>query len=154
MEILDGKDYLPQIDALIIQYAKELERNLDFQGIDKEQGHLDQIYLPPHGRIFAAVSEAGEVKGCAAWKRLSDKRCEMKRLYVRPQCRGCRLGRALAEKVIETAADEGYREMVLDMLGFHMRPAMGLFRSLGFEEIPPYYDNPLPDAIYLSLKLK
>ncbi|MGI6075577.1 MAG: GNAT family N-acetyltransferase [Pyramidobacter sp.] len=153
MEILDGKDYLPQIDALIIEYAAELGRNLDFQGIDKEQGHLDLTYLPPNGRIFAAINDAGEVKGCAAWKRLSDTRCEMKRLYVRPECRGSHFGRALAEKVIETARDAGYREMVLDMLGFHMRPAMGLFRSLGFEEIPPFYDNPLPDAIYLSREL-
>lgn len=154
MKILDGKDYLPQIRQLIIEYTTWLGRDLSFQGLSKELDHLAETYLPPHGKLFAAVDENGSVKGCVAYKKLTDSRCEMKRLYVTPDSRGTKLGRRLAEKIIQTARDDGYSEMVLDTLGFQMRPARELYSSLGFEEIPPYYNNPLPDAIYMALKLK
>jgi ribosomal protein S18 acetylase RimI-like enzyme len=154
VKILDGKDYLPQIRQLIVEYTTWLGRDLSFQGLGEELDHLGDTYLPPHGKLFAAVDEAGSVKGCVAYKRWTDSRCEMKRLYVTPDARGTHLGRTLAEKIIQAAREDGYSEIVLDTLGFQMRPALKLYRSLGFEEIPPYYNNPLPDAIYMSLKLR
>jgi 2-keto-3-deoxy-L-rhamnonate aldolase RhmA len=35
-----------------------------------------------------------------------------------------------------------------------MEAARGLYESLGFEEIPPYYYNPIPGAHYLKVYLK
>ena len=40
-------------------------------------------------------------------------------------------------------------ELTLD----DMEAARGLYASLGFEEIPPYYYNPLPGAHYLKASL-
>ena len=34
-----------------------------------------------------------------------------------------------------------------------MEAARGLYASLGFEEIPPYYYNPIPGAHYLRVDL-
>ena len=34
-----------------------------------------------------------------------------------------------------------------------MTPAIALYRGLGFEEIEPYYANPIPNAAYFELKL-
>lgn len=36
MTIKDGKDYIPQIRDLITEYARQLNRNLSFQNIEKE----------------------------------------------------------------------------------------------------------------------
>jgi GNAT superfamily N-acetyltransferase len=76
----------------------------------------------------------------------------MKRLYLRPQARGHRLGRRLVEDLIEHARDAGYRRMILDTLP-SLRAARALYSLLGFVETPPYYDNPIPGVVFMALDL-
>jgi ribosomal protein S18 acetylase RimI-like enzyme len=75
----------------------------------------------------------------------------MKRLYVRPQFRGLKIGNALVEAVIECARQIGYRSMRLDTLP-KLEAALSLYRSVGFEEIAPYHDYPVR-AIFMELEL-
>ena len=76
----------------------------------------------------------------------------MKRLYVPPRFRGDGLGRRLAEAVIQEARSIGYKKIRLDSLS-SMTEAVGLYRSLGFTEIPSYRHNPLPNVIFMELVL-
>ena len=76
----------------------------------------------------------------------------MKRLYVRRAFRRFGLGRLLAEALIARARSGGYSLMLLDTLD-DMEAARELYTSLGFEEVPPYYYNPIPGAHYLRVAL-
>jgi len=76
----------------------------------------------------------------------------MKRLYVRPAFRRFGLGRQMAQALIDYAVQAGYSSLLLDTLD-EMEAARGLYLSLGFEEIPPYYFNPNPGAHYLKVDL-
>ena len=62
------------------------------------------------------------------------------------------LGRQLAEAALDAARQAGYACVLLDTLD-DMEAARALYEDLGFEEIPPYYHNPIPGAHYLKADL-
>ncbi|MCX8517109.1 MAG: GNAT family N-acetyltransferase, partial [Rhodoferax sp.] len=66
--------------------------------------------------------------------------------------RGLGLGRQLAETILEQARQSGYACVLLDTLD-DMEAARALYDELGFEDIPPYYFNPVAGAHYLKADL-
>jgi ribosomal protein S18 acetylase RimI-like enzyme len=144
---------LPAITQLFRAYAASLPIDLGYQGFDGELAALPGKYAPPTGALLIARDDNGAALGCVAMRPLDESGvCEMKRLYVAPQGRGRGLGRALAQAIIEAARAAGYREMRLDTLA-SMTEAQALYRALGFSEIGAYYDTPIENTVFMSLKL-
>ena len=143
---------LQAIRALFLEYASSLEISLCFQNFEEELATLPGKYAPPQGRLLLAVDDQQQA-GCVALRPLEPGVCEMKRLYVRPAWRGHGLGRLLTKRIVAAGHDIGYKRMRLDTLN-SMQAAIGLYRSLGFREIKPYYDNPSERAVFLELDLK
>jgi ribosomal protein S18 acetylase RimI-like enzyme len=143
---------IEQARQLFIEYAQSLGFSLCFQGFDQELAGLPGKYARPDGRLLLAEVD-GKTAGCVGLRPLESEICEMKRLFVRPEFRGMRLGRLLAERVITGAREIGYTRMRLDTIASIMVDAVGLYRQLGFVEIPPYCANPIPDALYMELAL-
>ena len=145
-------DDLEQVRLIFREYADSLDVDLCFQGFESELAGLPGMYAEPKGRLLLAEDE-GEVVGCVAMRPLEGAVCEMKRLYVRPEARGLRLGRLLAERLLAQARGIGYRRICLDTLPT-MLSAQRLYESLGFEPIAPYVHNPVPGAKFLGLNLR
>jgi putative acetyltransferase len=143
---------IAQARELFLEYAQSLGFSLCFQNFDKELAGLPGDYAPPRGRLLLAEYE-GQVAGCAALHELSSGVCEMKRLYLRPRCRGKGIGRALAERIISEAREIGYNHMRLDTVEPVMKDAVAMYRRLGFKEIAPYCLNPMAGALYMELQL-
>ena len=61
-------------------------------------------------------------------------------------------GRELAVAAIDAAMRAGYRTMRLDTLPSTVS-ARELYRSLGFEATPAYYDTPVPDTLFMRKTL-
>jgi GNAT superfamily N-acetyltransferase len=159
------------VRELFKEYAASLSFDLCFQGFAEELARLPGEYAPLSGMLLLGLVD-DQVAGCVALRRLvgemagehgdifggSDVRdmklCEMKRLYVRPEFRGCGLGAELISSILECAAAVGYKKMRLDTVPSEMGKAVEMYRRIGFVEIPAYRKNPVPGAKYMELDLQ
>lgn len=146
---------LIHVRSLFQEYADRLDVDLTFQNFNGELAELPGEYAEPRGALLLARVD-GIPAGCCALRPLDtvdySNACEMKRLFVRPEFRRLGLGRQLVEKTMDTARMAGYDCLLLDTLS-DMETARALYQELGFEEIPPYYFNPIEGAHYLKVQL-
>ena len=148
---------IPEIRSLMREYAGFLGADLSFQDFERELEGLPGKYAPPAGALLiaraAGKSGVPVAAGCAALRKIGPGVCEMKRLFVRPAFRGWGLGRQLAARIVQEARRIGYATMRLDTLE-RLESAVGLYRSMGFVQIPPYCKNPLPGAMFWEKDLR
>jgi len=148
---------MDQVRELFQEYSAGLGISLCFQGFDEELAGLPGKYAPPGGCILLAIpadkADANHAAGCVAVRPMDESGiCEMKRLYVRPEYRGRKLGLILAEAAVGRAREMGYRAMRLDTLS-SMKSAIALYEHLGFKDIEAYCHNPHPGVRYMELDL-
>jgi putative acetyltransferase len=141
-------DEVAVLRELFEEYAAALGIDLSFQRFADEVADLPGRYAGPRGALWLATAD-GRAVGCVGLRPLGPELCEIKRLYVQPSFRGTGLGRRLAETVLAEAGRIGYRRVWLDTMP-SMGGAIALYRSLGFTEIAPYCDNPVPGALFLG----
>ncbi len=139
------------VREILREYARSLNFELCFQSFEEELVSLPGRYAPPCGRCLLA-SDGQALGGVIALRDLGDRICEMKRLYVRPACRGTGLGLRLARTLIDEARGVGYRAMRLDTVP-QMTDAIRLYLGLGFRDVPPYCPNPIAGARFMALTL-
>lgn len=147
-----GTADMARMRRLFADYRDRLGIDLSFQDFDRELNSLPGPYARPGGCLLLAEDGDRVAGGVGMWPLAENGVCEMKRLFVYELWRGSGLGRRLAVAVMAEARAAGYRRMRLDSLGT-MTEARALYRSLGFQECPPYYENPLPDVLYLEIAL-
>lgn len=158
IEILPGYDSPAEVKALFKEYTDMLvagdprfREYLEIQNYDEELRHLESKYGLPYGRLYLAYYN-NHVAGCIGLKKIDEKHCEMKRLYVRPEFRGHRIGEKLIEKIIADAKEIGYSYMLLDTLPF-LKNAIHQYKKFGFYEISGYNNSPMDTSIYMKLDL-
>lgn len=158
IEITAAYDRPKEVGVLFSEYTDMLIENdssfqqyLELQNYDEEIKHLEVKYGMPDGRLYVVYCD-GKLAGCIGLRKIDDQSCEMKRLYVRPQFRGKKIGNLLIEKIIADAKAIGYSYMLLDTLPF-LQSAIHMYKKCGFYEIESYNDSPMDTSIYMKLDL-
>ena len=158
-KIIPGYDQTEILKPLFIQYTDRLVAAdpsfadyLRVQNYDEELADLNAKYGPPAGRLYLALTEDGQRRGCIAMKKIDRDSCEMKRLYVKEQYRGEGLGEKLARLLIDRRREAGYKTMLLDTLPF-LQPAIALYEKLGFTRTEIYNNSPMDTSIFMKLEL-
>lgn len=152
---------IPDVRRMLREYVDWIGLDLAFQEIDEEMAGLPGDYVPPRGALLVA-ERAGQLVGMIAVRPLpaasgraearSARAAEMKRLFVRPPARGQGLAKQLIAGLLDDARGMGYDEIRLDTLPM-MGDAQSLYTSLGFVDIPPYYDTPIAGTRFMALRL-
>lgn len=158
VEIIPAYAFPREIGELFSEYTQMLVKGdaafakyLEIQNYDEELEHLEGKYGLPDGRLYLAYYD-GKLAGCIGLRKIDGQRCEMKRLYVKPEFRGKDIGRRLIEQVTADAKEIGYFCMLLDTLPF-LQSALHLYKKYGFYEIESYNDSPMDTSIYMRLDL-
>lgn len=158
VKIIPAYNYPQEIRSLFSEYTDMLiagdnsfQKYLDVQHYDTELEHLETKYGHPDGRLYLAYYDK-KTAGCIGLRKIDKRNCEMKRLYVRPQFRGRKIGEQLVQKIIADAKEIGYSYMLLDTLPF-LESAIRMYKKLGFYVIERYNDSPMRTSIYMKLNL-
>ncbi len=136
---------------LFKEYATELGVDLCFQSFEEELTNPLKKYGAPKGSLLLALWNGREV-GTVALQEIEQGVCEMKRLYVQAEYRKFGIGEQLVDAILKDAKDLGYQKMKLDTLE-RLKPAIGLYLKYGFVITTAYYENPLPEVVYMEREL-
>lgn len=102
-----------------------------------EQRHglaLEAIFQP-HIRFFVAHKD-GLAAGCGGVALFPDF-AEIKRMYVRPACRGQGVADAIVARLVSEARDAGLAVLRLET-GIHSEAAIHFYRRCGFQTCPAF----------------
>jgi putative acetyltransferase len=135
----------------LAEYFAFLGEEVDAAGLDHDVADWQAEYDGTVGVMLIVVDPAGRVVGTAAVRRLEPGVTELKRMWLRPVCRGRGLARRLMDRVLEEARALGGRVLRLDSEQ-RLAAAVRLYRSYGFEEIPDYNRNPRAE-LWMELRL-
>lgn len=107
--------------------------------------HPEEYIIRPGGTILMATV-AGEIAGTVALRLIEEGVCELTKMAVAPRFRGKKVGQTLATAAIQRAKDMGMKKVIL-YSNTKLKPAIALYRKLGFQEVPV-------DAIYERSDIK
>lgn len=158
VKLVPAYEYKDDVKLLFSEYTDMLiagdstfKEYLEIQNYDEELEHLESKYGEPWGRLYLVYYD-NELAGCIGLRKIDEKNCEMKRLYVRNKFRGRHIGDILVKRIIEEARNIGYSQMLLDTLPF-LRSAIRLYKKYSFVECECYNNSPMETSIYMKLEL-
>ena len=136
---------------LFNEYANSLNISLEFQQFKEELSIINIMYGIPTGCLLL-VYDADQAIACAAYRKIEDGICELKRMYIKPKYRKQGIGQKLVDMLLQRAKQNGYTLMRLDTLD-SMIPAITLYHNNGFYDIDAYYHNPNEGVVYMEKEL-
>lgn len=137
--------------SLFQEYANSLNISLAFQNFDEELNIINSMYGSPMGCLLLVYDNELPI-ACAAYRKIGEDICELKRMYIKPDYRGKGVSQEILHILCMRAKLNGYKLMRLDTLDT-MTPAIKLYSNNGFYTINAYYHNPNEGVVYMEKSL-
>lgn len=137
--------------SLFQEYANSLNISLAFQNFDEELNIINSMYGSPTGCLLLVYDNELPI-ACAAYRKIGEDVCELKRMYIKPNYRRNGVGQEIMNILCTRAKLNGYNLMRLDTLDT-MTPAIKLYSNNGFYTINAYYHNPNEGVVYMEKAL-
>lgn len=135
------------IEQLVSMVLAEYGLQLDPAGTDLDLRDIETSYLTPGGAFDVLVDDAGMIIGSVGLCPVSSSTCELRKMYLVREARGCGLGRRLIEHALARAAELGFRRVVLETASV-LQTAVSLYERYGFQRYTPGHLSTRCDAAY------
>ena len=117
---------------LFLEYSKIKGAESCFVSFGNELDHLESFYS---GGALLVGCENDTPVGCIAIRKVDEKTCEAKRLFIKPEYRGKGYARILLESMLSKARELGCVTVSLTTKPSVMPVAYGLYGRMGFFEL-------------------
>jgi putative acetyltransferase len=115
---------------------------------DSEHTFKLDLLASIRARFVIARNRNNEAIGCGAFEHRGNNEVELKHIYINEKARGLGCGKALVKYLEQLAFQENITRIVLET-GPKQPAALGLYRSMGYQECEPYLvDYPI-HAIFM-----
>lgn len=134
MENFEVKDCIDTeiVKKLFLEYSQIKGAESCFVSFDKELADLEVFYSG--GAILVGYEEDLPI-ACIALKKLDNKTCEAKRLFIKPEYRGRGYARIMMNTMLDRARELGFSEVTFTTKPSVMQIGYGLYKRMGFEEV-------------------
>lgn len=139
---------LPAIREVVFSVLTEYGLRPDPGATDRDLDDIEASYVKSGGVFQVVVAADDEIVGTAGLMPLSDRRAELRKMYVKPAFRGRGLGKRLLENMLDAARRRGFDQIWLETNAV-LREAIALYRRYGFAPVPCDHLSPRCDQAYL-----
>jgi carbonic anhydrase len=156
--VADGRGWR-RARALILDYLEWLAAATGLNPLEvqaelrQELADLPGWYSAPHGALLLASLD-DEPAGVVGVRAHAKAWAELKRLYVRPACRGYGLGGRLIRAALVEAERLGCQSVKLATAPGLMDQAVAMYRGLGFRETSRFDNLTVDGVLYLERPLE
>jgi putative acetyltransferase len=112
-----------------------ISQYFEIEDADREVLENPEAAIIAQGGHIIMAENGEEVVGTCALIRLNDESFELAKMAVKPSARGLGIGQRLGAAVVERARRAGARRVEL-LTNSALLPALGLYRRLGFRDVP------------------
>ena len=128
----------PDVQLLVAEVQREYGRRYG----SEDSSPIDEAEFDPPNGMFVIATVNGRPAAMGGWRAVDspvvDKgTAEIRRMYVSPEFRGRGLARAVLAELESTARDRGCGQLILET-GLPQPEALALYRSSGYQDVPPF----------------
>lgn len=135
------------IERLVFAVLEEHGLKADPASTDSDLQDIQKNYFEGGGTFDLLVNDSGQIVGSVGLCPVADYICELRKMYLAPEARGCGWGRRLLEHALERATKLGFQRVVLETASV-LQAAIALYERYGFQRYTPDHLAARCDAAY------
>ena len=133
-----AKQLIYRVAHIIFNDSGPLEESIAYHESRGELQDIDNIqnkYFDNDG-IFLVMTDDDQLIGTGAIRKLEDRACELKRLWLLSEYHGKGLGYQMMQELLSFAREKGYERIRLETDPVYQKRAVEFYKRLGFFEVP------------------
>ena len=139
------------VRALVFGVLAEYGLAADPATTDRDLSDIEANYEARGGCFDLLVDDKNYLIGCYGLYPLQDGACELRKMYLRGDCRGRGLGKMIMRRVLDQARTLGFRRVELETASV-LKEAIALYESFGFRPFQPeHLSSRCDSAMFLDL---